>query len=223
MTGGKLPARRGARSRHLALISAPGEPELLERLNAANQALQDTPIAGCIAAPRRSPLAGPDVLDILVKPIRRSALLDAVSGIGPGVRRILIADDDAEVVRLWTRMLQTGSNQYEVISAADGVEALAKLQETQPDLLLLDRLMPRLSGAEVLERKALDPACRDIPVILVSAQDIEEEPTHYDAVTLTWNQGFTIGRLLACSLAASAVMLGAAPPPAAPEETALAG
>ncbi len=208
---------------HLALVGAPTMLELVARLHEASQTLQDTPIAGCVVAPHTSRLNGADVLDILVKPIRRSALLEAVSGVSSGVRRILIADDDAEVVRLWTRMLQTSGHHYEITVARDGTEALAKLRAEQPDLLLLDMLMPGLDGKQVLEQKGLDPACHDIPVILVSAQDLEDEPAHYDSLTLTWNQGFTIGRVLACSLAASAVMLGAAPPPVTPEETAPAG
>jgi signal transduction histidine kinase/CheY-like chemotaxis protein len=208
---------------HLALVCAPSGAELRERLRQAARALPDTPIAGCLAAPQDHRLAAPDVLDVLVKPIRRSALLEAAAGAGPQVRRILIADDDAEVVRLWTRMLQAGSRDYEVITAADGIEALAKLRTEKPDLLLLDLLMPGLNGQEVLAQKALDAACRDIPVVLVSAQDPAEEPLRFEDVLLTWNRGLSLGGVLSSALAASAVMLGAAPPPGAPEETARAG
>jgi len=61
-----------------------------------------------------------------------------------------------------------GKKGYEVVVAVDGEEALVKVREHKPDLILLDVMMPKLDGFEVLTRLKDDPATRDIPVIMLS-------------------------------------------------------
>jgi DNA-binding response OmpR family regulator len=62
------------------------------------------------------------------------------------------------------------SQGYEVISAADGEEALIRVQETTPDLVLLDVMMPKLDGIATLKRLKADPALPFVPVILLTAK-----------------------------------------------------
>ena len=57
---------------------------------------------------------------------------------------------------------------YAVIVAVDGEDALSKARDQRPDLILLDVIMPKLGGFEVLTRLKEDPATRDIPVIMLS-------------------------------------------------------
>ncbi len=58
---------------------------------------------------------------------------------------------------------------YDVLGAHDGVEGMEMMVSHQPDLVLLDLMLPEVDGAEVLLQKAKDPAIRDIPVIAVTA------------------------------------------------------
>ncbi len=58
---------------------------------------------------------------------------------------------------------------YQFIGARDGEEGLEKIRSEQPDLVLLDLMLPNVDGAEVLLRKQKDPAIHDIPVIAVTA------------------------------------------------------
>ena len=58
---------------------------------------------------------------------------------------------------------------YEFLSARDGAEGLEAMRREQPDLVLLDLMLPNVDGAEVLLRKARDPVIKDIPVIAVTA------------------------------------------------------
>jgi len=58
---------------------------------------------------------------------------------------------------------------YGVVEAANGVEALNKLREHQPDLIVLDLMLPSMSGWEFLELAETDNALHDIPVLVVSA------------------------------------------------------
>jgi CheY-like chemotaxis protein len=58
---------------------------------------------------------------------------------------------------------------YEFLGASDGLQGLEKIRSEQPDLILLDLMLPNLDGAEVLLRKQRDPDIRHIPVIAVTA------------------------------------------------------
>ena len=90
-------------------------------------------------------------------------------------RRVLIADDEPNIVlSLEFLMEQSG---YEVRVARNGEEALAAIEAFQPDLVLLDVMMPRKSGYEVLQAIRADPARRGTRVILLTAKgrDVDVE------------------------------------------------
>jgi two-component system, OmpR family, alkaline phosphatase synthesis response regulator PhoP len=80
--------------------------------------------------------------------------------------RILLVEDDRILRRAGEVVLSKKG--YEVVVAVDGEEALVKVREHKPDLILLDVMMPKLDGFEVLTRLKDDPATRDIPVIMLS-------------------------------------------------------
>ncbi|GEM_PF-178939 len=80
---------------------------------------------------------------------------------------LLIVDDNSQNIELLEAYL--ASLKCRVSSAADGVDALAAVQQKQPDLILLDVMMPRMSGFEVCQRLKTDPATRDIPILMVTA------------------------------------------------------
>ncbi|MFA9475611.1 MAG: response regulator [Filomicrobium sp.] len=82
--------------------------------------------------------------------------------------RILIADDYADNLEILRMRL--GEHGYEVITATDGVEALALAKETQPDLLLLDIMMPKMDGVEVCRQIKADEGLPFIPIIMVTAK-----------------------------------------------------
>ncbi len=81
-------------------------------------------------------------------------------------RRILLAEDDRFLRRAAEATLKRVG--HTVLTAADGEEALAKARTERPDLILLDLIMPRLQGFEVLRLLKADPATADIPVIVLS-------------------------------------------------------
>ncbi|MBM3249608.1 MAG: response regulator [Candidatus Omnitrophica bacterium] len=83
--------------------------------------------------------------------------------------RILLVDDDKEIVQTLQKSLVREG--YEVIPAFDGEEALAKLKDSDPDIVLLDLMLPKVSGHEVLSaiRKVHKDKWR--PVIVISAKD----------------------------------------------------
>ena len=107
-------------------------------------------------------------------------------GAGPTMAaRILVVDDEPSIVKLVKTTLE--GRGYTVDEAFDGVEALAQAKLHQPDLILLDIMMPRMDGTEVRKRLLADPETKDIPVIHLSAvgdfdkqrQALDEGATDY--------------------------------------------
>ncbi|RKY62424.1 MAG: hypothetical protein DRP95_01575 [Candidatus Latescibacterota bacterium] len=82
-------------------------------------------------------------------------------------KRVLIVDDEPEVVSILERMLHRLN--YRTISAYNGEEALQKAKEDSPDLILLDLMMPGMSGEEVCTKLKEDPKTKDIPVLVLTA------------------------------------------------------
>lgn len=137
------------------------------------------------------------VSDYLVKPVSRQELLRAIERIGRPVRRVLVADDEPEVVRLFRRMLRAHIPPRGCLEAYNGEEALRLMQEERPDLVLLDLVMPQVDGRSVLEQMARDPDLADIPVIVVSARG--QDPTSLrlsGPIQLSRPGGFELGEVV---------------------------
>ena len=84
------------------------------------------------------------------------------------MKKVLVADDKPEVVEL-VRVSLEGED-YQIIVAFDGEEALEKVSKEKPDLVLLDIIMPKMNGFEVLARLKKDPKLKEIPVVMLSAK-----------------------------------------------------
>jgi two-component system alkaline phosphatase synthesis response regulator PhoP len=83
--------------------------------------------------------------------------------------RVLIADDDPLGAELLEAYLS--DSDYELRTASDGEQALQLVSSWRPDLILLDVMMPRISGFEVCKRLRGDAATRDIAVLMITALD----------------------------------------------------
>jgi len=86
--------------------------------------------------------------------------------------KILVADDDQSLVRTLTWILK--ENGYEVAVAPGGENLLGRLEEERPHLLLLDIMMPKLDGLQLLQRLKADERFRDLPVLMISSMPPEE-------------------------------------------------
>src|SRR5262249_25651639 len=83
--------------------------------------------------------------------------------------RILIADDNPQGVELLEAYLAEAD--YDIRTAADGDETLAQVRDWQPDLILLDIMMPKISGFEVCKRLRRDEKTRGVAVLMITALD----------------------------------------------------
>src|SRR5207249_1722625 len=86
--------------------------------------------------------------------------------------KILVADDDQSLVRTLTWILK--ENGYEVVTAPGGEGLLGKLEDERPNLLLLDIMMPKVDGLQLLARMKADDRFRDVPVLMISSMPPEE-------------------------------------------------
>ena len=97
-----------------------------------------------------------------------------------GERRILIVDDES-AIRLICRV-NLESAGFETIEAGDGETALALARSEQPDLILLDVMLPVLDGWEVAAKLRQTPETRDIPIVFLTARSATTDEVHGHAV-----------------------------------------
>jgi len=95
--------------------------------------------------------------------------------------RVLVVDDDSAIRRMIVAALRHEGSSYQFFEAANGKDALDLMRGEHPDVVVLDLMMPILSGWDVLRERAHDAAIRKIPVILVSANRDPEIATAVDA------------------------------------------
>ncbi|MBN1483120.1 MAG: response regulator [Chloroflexia bacterium] len=82
--------------------------------------------------------------------------------------KVLVVDDERSIVKLIAVNLELEN--FEVRTAYDGFEALDRLQEDRPDLIILDIMMPRMDGWEVLRQVRENESLTDIPVVVLTAR-----------------------------------------------------
>lgn len=83
-------------------------------------------------------------------------------------KRILIIEDDPAVLRAISHILSKEG--YEVLTATDGLAGLAKAKEENPDLLILDVMLPGLDGFEICHRLRAEPKTANLPILMLSAK-----------------------------------------------------
>jgi DNA-binding response OmpR family regulator len=87
-------------------------------------------------------------------------------------KKILIVDDEPELTKVMQARLAAHS--YEIISAENGLKALEQAKAESPDLILLDVMMPKMHGLDVLRNLKNNPETEGIPVIMLTAKDDKE-------------------------------------------------
>ena len=128
------------------------------------------------------PLVGPQqlgrflgVTDYLVKPVTREALMSLFNRLPQDIRRILVIDDDPQMGNLLARLLQANKQKVQILRANNGQEGLEVLQETLPDLILMDLSMPEMDGYSLISHLRADSRFAPIPVVVITAHTSSPE------------------------------------------------
>lgn len=116
-------------------------------------------------------------------------------------------------------MLITAGKDYQVFRAMNGKQGLEILRKEPIDVILLDMIMPEMSGAQFLEEKSKDPEISELPVIMISARDPQGHPIASHAIAVTRSAGLSIPNVMACIEGFIAILTPAGLPgdPALPE------
>ncbi len=121
------------------------------------------------------------ILDVnaMVRMDAAKPLAPAGAGVGTSSdaasKRVMVVDDSITVRKVTGRLLER--HNFQVITAKDGVDAVALLQEHMPDLMLLDIEMPRMDGFELARHMQSSPELRDIPIIMITSRTGEKHRT----------------------------------------------
>lgn len=103
--------------------------------------------------------------------VQEEGLLASLENLDQRTRRICIVEDNLDAARLLRRVLQAQGD-YQIDEAHNGREGLELIRRNRPDLILLDLMMPEIDGFGVIDALKADERLRDIPVIVVTAQEL---------------------------------------------------
>jgi CheY-like chemotaxis protein len=140
--------------------------------------------------------------DYLVKPLQENQVLESLErlarskdGIKP--KSLLVVDDDANVIDMIEQIFEGGN--YQISAAVNGEDALKRIAQDPPDVILLDLMMPKMDGFEVIESLNADKRWRDIPVIVLTAKSLsksEQETLRHSAAKIMQKRGLSDAQLL---------------------------
>jgi CheY-like chemotaxis protein len=160
-----------------------------------------------------------DHVQFLTKPVSMEKLSAAIDRAGGEVARVLVVDDDADVRSLLKRLLHIYDSYLEVAVAENGQDAVHMAVAHPYDLILLDIVMLSMSGWEVLRVLRENEATRDVPVIILSAQDLADRSPVSHTYAVNSEEGFTCKRLLECTAVLANLLMERGPTRVpAPEE-----
>ena len=137
------------------------------------------PVVIVTAAEEQAPPSGLGVQDFFIKPFSREEFFRRLRTVQPNLfdrahpLRVLVVDDEEADRKLLVDLLAAEGGQ--VVTASDGREALERLHNERPDLIVLDLMMPQVDGFSVVEAIRSRPDWQDVPILIVTSRDLSEE------------------------------------------------
>ena len=149
--------------------------QVLEALK-SNPNTQNIPVIFCSILEEQDKGFSLGATDYLMKPILEDDLIGAIERLNAdgSIQEILVCDDDLDDLRLVQRIFQDHKKYH--LRLAKGVDqAIVEIQAKRPHAVVMDLLMPNMDGFNLLERLKTDPDLKDIPIIVLSSRDLDEE------------------------------------------------
>lgn len=204
---------------HAVLVNANSQDLLFPMVDHIRNAATDTPIIGYCLPDQRQEITAAGAMAYLTKPITRADLQGVLATMPHPLKHVMVVDDNLDFRQLLTRMLITLEPTLRISEAVDGENALQLLRTEPPDLIFIDVNMPNLDGWQMLAVKNQEPSIKNIPTVIVSAQDPLDEPLQSGILVAAFGEGIELNKLLPCSLALSELLLNAEPMPAPTHES----
>jgi CheY-like chemotaxis protein len=180
---------------HAVVLGAPDDRERWEALATEAPELDGVLLVTCpLHTPRRI-AEEMGVSEYLVKPVTRTQLEEAIRRLPRAPERVLVVDDDPEMLRLLGRMIRSLDPGCAVTSADSGQRAVDLLRADRPDLVLLDLLMPLVDGYAVLQAARADPDLCAVPVIVITARGLRDEAIVAGSLSLARAGGLTVAEV----------------------------
>jgi signal transduction histidine kinase/CheY-like chemotaxis protein len=195
---------------HLVLANAPSPqaaPVLTHRLK--NEA-SGIPVVVCAVPPPAQLALEAGAMGHLVKPVTRNALQSVIERLraqGRPVRQVVVVDDDPDTLHLFERMLRMCDAELDVTTLSTPRDALEVIRRLMPDLLLLDIVMPGMTGWEILHAMRDEGLLASVATYFVSAQDPTDQPATSPYLMVALGNELSVGRIVRWSLGLAALML----------------
>ena len=109
-------------------------------------------------------------------PISYAIVIIENSSMESNKKTVLIIEDEEDAAELFAEMMRVSG--FRVVKTSSSAPALAMMTDEKPDIVLLDIMMPEISGLDILRQMRRDPALVNIPVIVVSAQSMPTDIKH---------------------------------------------
>ncbi len=164
---------------------------------------QRTPVVSCYLPGKEEACQQLKVLDYLIKPVTRAALLAVTERAAAPGSTILLVEDEPELARLLRRQLSSAPAGYRILHASDGATALTLMAQRRPDLVLLDLGLPDRDGYDLLQEKNANPLMAPIPVIIISARDPLGGPVVANRLRVELVGGLSVRDIATCVTALS--------------------
>jgi signal transduction histidine kinase/CheY-like chemotaxis protein len=202
--------KRPAQALVVNVPSMDDEPGLVEQLG---RLPYGTPVISCWVPGKEEAARELGVVEYLIKPVSADDLVRVTRRGGENPQKILIIDDEPELLRLFVRMLSAIKPEHQIIQAMNGRRALQLMRQRKPDMIILDLMMPEMDGFQVLHEKSHDPRIRDIPVVVVSSLNPRGETAVSKIFSVTRGNGLSIHELLRCMEEVTRVLIPVGPKP----------
>lgn len=193
------------------LVNSTNTQEAMQILQSDQVFDRNAPVISCSVPGFDAQANKLDVAGILLKPIHRDVLLKKLGELGILTGTILIVDDEPDALHLFARMLTSTERDYQILTARDGQEAIQILRDYRPDAILMDLIMPNMSGFRFLEMRAEHPELQGIPIIIISARDPSGQMIVSGSLSVALPKGFSVRQLIGCVEALNEVLSAAKP------------
>ncbi len=168
-------------------------PDALADFRQLRSDLPSIPVIYCPIRTTRTLAREAGVADYLVKPVTTEQLAASLRRLHRRIRSVLVVDDDPEMRRMLARMVCLGRRNRTVMQAANGVDALQCVYDRQPDVILLDLIMPDMDGYGFLQALHATRLPKRIPVVVITAKGHERESVVADELVIGRGKGLTVG------------------------------